>query len=190
VLGRFLDEPGRTPLSGWANEPDTIDDNDFPPDYDRYTFRFTETGSAGGYAAEGAYTGEIEFTVTDRNDNPITDPGSGTFDATSVSNQVHALTIQATTTWSNGATDLTLDQDGNPGVNQISLKADDDATVADAQFVTSTAADITGHSTDSRDTRDTSEAGTVTPIGLFLDLGTISAGSDFEGTFTIIVDGG
>ena len=67
VLGRFLDEPGRTPLSGWANEPDTIDDNDFPPDYDRYTFRFTETGSAGGYAAEGAYTGEIEFTVTARN---------------------------------------------------------------------------------------------------------------------------
>ena len=125
--------------------------------------------------------------TSNSNDNPITDPGSGTFDATSVSNQVHALTIQATTTWSNRATDLTLDQDGNPGVNQISLKADDDATVADAQFVTSTAADITGHSTDSR---DTSEAGTVTPIGLFLDLGTISAGSDFEGTFTIIVDGG
>lgn len=74
--------------------------------------------------------------TSNSNDNPITDPRSGTFDATSVSNQTHALTIQASTTWSNGATDLTLDQDGNPGVNKISSKADDDANVADAQFVT------------------------------------------------------
>ena len=74
--------------------------------------------------------------TSNSNDNPITDPGNGAFDATSVSNQTHALTIQASTTWSNGATDLTLDQDGNPGVNKISSKADDDANVADAQFVT------------------------------------------------------
>ncbi|PKB66250.1 MAG: hypothetical protein BZY81_07380 [SAR202 cluster bacterium Io17-Chloro-G4] len=119
--------------------------------------------------------------------NPVTTPGSGTFDATSVSNQTHALTIQASSSWSDGFTTLTLDPDGGPGVDAISLQADDDATVADAQFVTATAADLTGHSTDGR---DTTEAGTVTPIGLFLDLGTIGAGSDFEGTFTVIVDGG
>ena len=68
VLGTFLDDPSRQNLSGMQNNPDPIDDNEYPPkdeqgnEYDRYTLRFP--AGPGGYDAEGAYTGQIEFTLT------------------------------------------------------------------------------------------------------------------------------
>ena len=72
VQGVFLDDTRREWLIGFKDEPDKIDDNEYPPEdedgnvYDRYTLRFP--AGTDGYDAEGAYLGEIEFTVTARND--------------------------------------------------------------------------------------------------------------------------
>ena len=116
--------------------------------------------------------------------NPIINPGSGVLVATSISNKVHALTIKSSSTWTDGSTILNLDEDGSPGVDAISLRADDDPTVSDAQFVTATTVDITNHSTDDR---DVTEAGTDTDVGLFLDVGAVGTGAGFEGTVTVAV---
>ena len=58
LIGTFLDDPSRQNLSGFNDKPDPIDDNAYPPkdeqgnEYDRYTFRFPETGNVrGAYAA-------------------------------------------------------------------------------------------------------------------------------------------
>jgi hypothetical protein len=67
VQGVFLDDTRREWLIGFKDEPDKIDDNEYPPDYDRYTLRFL--AGPDGYDAEGAYLGEIEFTVTTRNES-------------------------------------------------------------------------------------------------------------------------
>ncbi|MEE3192421.1 MAG: hypothetical protein VX267_02925, partial [Candidatus Thermoplasmatota archaeon] len=68
VQGVFMDDTRRKSLLGFKDQADAIDDNEFPPDYDRYTIRFPESGPS-GYAAEGSYIGEIEFTVTARNES-------------------------------------------------------------------------------------------------------------------------
>ena len=68
VQGKFLDDPGRMALLGFLDDPEEPPDYDYPPDYDRYVMRFPETGPS-GYAAEGPYIGEIEFTVTARNES-------------------------------------------------------------------------------------------------------------------------
>ncbi|MEC9253307.1 MAG: hypothetical protein VX863_00500, partial [Candidatus Thermoplasmatota archaeon] len=68
VQGVFMDDTRRDSLLGFKDQADAIDDNEFPPDYDRYTIRFPESGPS-GYAAEGSYIGEIEFTVTARNES-------------------------------------------------------------------------------------------------------------------------
>ncbi|MEE3208048.1 MAG: hypothetical protein VX239_03850, partial [Candidatus Thermoplasmatota archaeon] len=68
VQGMFMDDTRRDSLLGFKDQADAIDDNEFPPDYDRYTIRFPESGPS-GYAAEGSYIGEIEFTVTARNES-------------------------------------------------------------------------------------------------------------------------
>jgi len=143
--------------------------------------------SMGSFASLSVDPASVSFGDVSANSfaNPITDPVSGVFVATSISNKVHALTIKSSSTWTNGVTTLALDEDGSPGVDAISLRADDDADVAGAQFVTATAADITDHALDAR---DTTEAGTNTDIGLFLDVGTVGAGTGFEGTVTVAVD--
>lgn len=174
--------PGGVGADGWdvlvEVTDSTFTDTDSSSLRDRAMGAFAEISVSPATVSFGALTANTSA-------NPITDPADGTFDATSISNKTHALQIKASSTWSNGVDTFTLDEDGSPGAGAISLRADDDNTVAGAQFVTATAADITGHAADGR---DTTEAGTVTPIGAFLDLGTVSAGTGFAGTLTIIID--
>ena len=140
--------------------------------------------SMGAFASISVSPASVSFgpVTSGSSGNAVIDPVNGLFAATTISNKTHALTIKSSATWTDGSTTLTLDEDGSPGVDALSLRADDDATIADAQFLTATAADVTDHSTDAR---DTTEAGTATDIGLFLDLGTVSPSvGAFSGTVT------
>ena len=141
--------------------------------------------SMGSFASISVSPASVSFgqVTSGSSENPVTDPANGLFVTTTISNKTHALTVKSSATWTDGTTTLTLDEDGTPGANALSLRADDDANIAGAQFATATAADVTDHSADAR---DTAEAGTDTDIGMFLDLGTVGASSgDFSGTITM-----
>lgn len=141
----------------------------------------------GAFASVSVYPSSISFgTLTSNTSgNPITTPGDGDFTTTTISNKTHALAIQSSATWTDGSTTLDLDADGSPDTNALSLRADDDGTLAGAQFLTASAVDVDGHSTDAR---DTTEAGAAVDIAAWLDLGTITAsGNPFEGTITMTV---
>lgn len=143
--------------------------------------------SVGAFASVSVDPTNVSFGTLTANSsgNPITTPGDGDFATTTISNKTHALAIQSSSTWTDGTTTVSLDVDGSPGSNALSLRADDDGTIEDAQFLTASAADVNGHSTDAR---DTIEAGTTVDIAAFLDLGAVAAsGNPFEDTITMTV---
>lgn len=143
--------------------------------------------SMGAFASVSVDPSSISFGALTSNTsgNPITTPGDGDFATTTISNKTHALAIQSSATWSDGSTTLNLDVDGSPGADELSLRADDDGTLAGAQFLTASPVDVDGHSNDAR---DTAETGTTADIAAWVDLGTVAAsGNPFAGTITMTV---
>lgn len=66
VIGEYLDAE-RELITGVASY-DEPDDNDFPPDYDRYYVKWPGKGT-NGYARDGAYLGVLQVTVRAQHDN-------------------------------------------------------------------------------------------------------------------------
>ncbi|MDP6847013.1 MAG: hypothetical protein QF366_05195, partial [Candidatus Poseidoniia archaeon] len=66
VVGEYLDT-ARDLITGVASY-DAPDDNDIPPDYDRYYVKWPGKGT-NGYARDGAYIGMLQVTVRAEHDN-------------------------------------------------------------------------------------------------------------------------
>lgn len=67
VVGEYMDA-ARDLITGVASY-DAPDDNDIPPDYDRYYVKWPGKEGANGYARDGAYIGMLQVTVRAQHDN-------------------------------------------------------------------------------------------------------------------------
>ena len=67
VVGEYLDDTARDLITGVASY-DAPDDNELPPDYDRYYVKWPGEGT-NGYARDGAYIGGLQVTVRAQHDN-------------------------------------------------------------------------------------------------------------------------
>jgi hypothetical protein len=115
---------------------------------------------------------------------PLTTPASGNYTTTSVANKAYDLQIQ-TEDWTGSGHTLTLDADGSPATDSFSIEADDDGTVADAQFLSSSATTVTGHGSDGP---STTEAGDGVDISLWVTLGSaITYPVQYNGSITMTV---
>ena len=66
IIGEFLEDV-RAAKTGHAQKEEP-DDNEIPPDYDRYYVKWPGEGS-NGYAKDGAYTGLLQITISAQHDN-------------------------------------------------------------------------------------------------------------------------
>jgi hypothetical protein len=117
-------------------------------------------------------------------DQPLSDPVSGYFITTPVSNRTYALQIQ-TENWDDGSTHtITLDTDGaSLADNSFSIRADDDPTIPDdSQFLTTSAVNLTGHETDSP---STTVAGVAVNTYLWITLAANMYPTTYTGTITM-----
>jgi len=114
----------------------------------------------------------------------------GSISVTYIANGAYDEQVAASSSWSGAPSGTaTLNEDGTPGENEFSLKADDTGTLPAVGLVKDK--DTTGYITvdDSNDTL-TSESGDVTTNTLWLKLGTPFTGATYTGTIWYkILDG-
>ena len=104
---------------------------------------------------------------------------------TSVVNKGYALQINSENWTGVSSGTLTLDADGSPATDALSLEVDDDGTKVAIQYVTASAVTITGHATDGP---STVEAGDAVDIYLWISMGSsITVPETYGGTITMTV---
>ncbi len=109
----------------------------------------------------------------------------GFFTTTSIVNKAYALKVNSTD-WNGSAHTLILDEDGSPGADSFSIRADDDAAIdTDTQYVTKTATTIDGHAAEAAGSTD---SGSDVPVYLWVSIGPSAYATTYSGDITLTVD--